>query len=254
MRGVLCFTAAVGLCLVQFAAGRAQEKDDARAVIDQAIKAHGGAGQIGKFKASVVKAKGKVAVMGQNVVFTMTNQALLPGRMRLDMEMEVAGQKFTFAQGLDGDKGWMAVNGKAKDLDKDQLAESKAQMYVHEVETLYPLAGKEYKLSPLGTIKVGGKNAVGVLVTRKDRRDVNLFFDKATGLLVRSKYRTKDVLGGAEEEYTATNDYSGYKEAQGVKYPTKIATLKDGKPYVETEVTEYTPYEKLDLDLFKKPE
>src|SRR5205085_4534287 len=115
-----------------------------------------------------------------------------PDRFHFKIEMTIMGQAFTMLQAVQGDKGWMSLNGTVMDLPKEQVAEVREALHVHEVMRFVGLAGKDYKVSTLGESKVDNRPAVGVHVERKDRRDVNLFFDKESGLLVKTETRARD--------------------------------------------------------------
>jgi hypothetical protein len=254
MRTHLLLTAVFGLILAAAPAARADAEADARAIIDKAIKAHGGADNLNKYKAMVAKMKGKVEVNGMTIDYSSTASVQSPDKMRVDTEVEVMGQKFTFVQILNGDKGWIKVLDKVMEMDKDQVAEAREHLYASWVGTLAPLTDKAFKLSPMGESKVDGKDAVGVQVSYKDRRDVNLFFDKKTGMLVKTETRSKDLLGGNNQEFTAETFHSSYKEFNGIQRPVKLILKRDGKDFGEAEITEYEGKEKLDDSVFAKPE
>ena len=132
------------------------------------------------------------------------------------------------------------------------IAEAREQMHVQRVTKLVALKDKAYTVKPLGEAKVGDKAAVGLLVTHKDRRDVSLYFDKKTHLLLKVETRGKDVQAGGQE-FTGETFYSDYKEIEGVKYAMKAVLKRDGKLFLETESTEVTPQDKLDAATFAKP-
>ena len=88
-------------------------------------------------------------------------------------------------------------------------------------------------------------------VTRKGRRDIDLYFDKESGLLVKTETRVKDEGSGQEvSEETFVTDY---KEVQGVKQATRFTINRDGKPFMEGEATDIGLAEKLDASVFAKP-
>jgi ABC-type Na+ transport system ATPase subunit NatA len=125
-------------------------------------------------------------------------------------------------------------------------------LYVDEVVTLVPLKEKDYKLSTLGETKVGKKAAVGIKVTRKDHRDVNLFFDKDTGLLVKTETTIKDFMAGGQELNQETV-MSDFKEIEGRKLPTKVVISRDGKKFVDGETSDQKYSDKLEDSVFAKP-
>jgi hypothetical protein len=228
-------------------AARADEAD-AKAVIDKAIKAHGGAELLAKFPAMTVKTKGKFYGLGDAIEYTAESQFQAPDKQRV----EVRSDNFTFLRVVNGDKGWVAANGETREMDKEQLAEARDELHATNVARLAPLTGKDFKLSSLGEVEVGGRPAVGVRVEHKGFRDVSLFFDKENGLLVKMERRGKDVMGGGGE-FTQESIFSDYKKVEGVQVAFKLTAQRDGKRYIESETTEATPAEKLDASAFGKP-
>ena len=162
--------------------------------------------------------------------------------------------KFSFVRVVNGDKVWEKMGDDATALDdKDKIKEAKEEVYADWVSSLLPLVkGKGFKLEPLGEVKVDGKPAAGVRVSHEGHRDLNLFFSKDTGLLVKSEHTVKDFLDGGNEKMAETL-YSDYKEVGGVKRPMKLVINHDGKKYVEAELSDYEAKEKIDASQFDKP-
>jgi hypothetical protein len=236
---------AAGLC-------RADDQADLRKVIDKAIKAHGGEANLTKFKASTFKMKGKFYGMGDGIEFMGQWAIQLPKQISVQINFEVQGMQFKFAQVVNGDKGWTHLMDETKGMDDDELKEAKEGLYASQVERLVPLSQKGFKLAPLGDAKVDGKAAVGVRVSHEGHRDISLFFDKESGLLLKSERVVKDQMAGGKE-VTETAVYSEYKAVDGLQHPYKIIIQRDGNKYVEAETTEFKPAEKLDEDMFAKP-
>jgi hypothetical protein len=152
---------------------------------------------------------------------------------------------------VNGDKGWIESGGTVKDMDEAQVAEQKESIYSAAVSTLVPLVReKGFTLTALGDSKVGDKAAEGVKVAHKGHRDISLFFDKKTGLLIRIERRTKDEAGG---EVTEENLFSDFKKIDGIQEPMKLTVNRDGKLFVEIEIEELKHAESLPDSTFEKP-
>jgi hypothetical protein len=237
---------------VALAAGvpaRADDQADMRKLIDQAIKAMGGQKNLAKYKAVTMKFKGNVFINGMKAAYTAEWITQFPNQEKIS----VMGDNFTFDFVVDKNKGWVKSNDTTQDMGKDQLAEQKEAIYARAVEGLVVLKEKGYKLSPVGEVKVGKHDAVGVKVSHEGHRDVNLYFDTKTHLLLKVDTTVKPMdLGGKEVSQETT--FEDYKEANGVKYPSKMHIKRDGQKYVDIdEVTEYKPEEKVDDSVFAKP-
>ena len=251
MRKLLGVWCVAGLLLG--GAVRADDAADVKAVLDKAIAAHGGADNLTKYKAATMRIKGKIhGVIADALVYSGEVASQLPDRLRVEVSVTVMGMDFKTVQVLSGDKGWVQLNDKVMEMSKEQLAESKEQMYVSAVSHLVALRDKAYKLSPLGDGKVDGKDAVGVRVEHKDHRDVSLWFDKKGGLLLKSETRAKDPMAG-DKEFTVEALYADYKKVDGVQAAHKITVKRDGKLFVESDSSDLKVADKLDDSTFEKP-
>ncbi len=167
---------------------RGADDDDARAVVEKAIRAHGGPENLTKLQTCRIKSKGTVDL---SVAFgtQMADDAF--GVMKREFETETFVQlprqykviidrwmNFSAIIGggrgpkdlaatvvLNGDEGWIKTNGHTKSMNEEELKESKSHARELHAITLVPLLkDKEYKLSLLDEAKVKGKVAVGIRV------------------------------------------------------------------------------------------
>lgn len=231
---------------------RPDDAQEARALVDRAIKAHGGAEAVGKFKASVVGFKGTFHGMGMEIPMTGEISTFGAENLKADVEVEAGGQKVRVVNVVAGDKGWNKLGPDTKEMRKDEVAEAREQQHTGWVASLAPLVGgKGYALAPAGELLVNDKAALGVKVSAKGRRDVTLYFDKATGLLARFDATVKDEGSGREvTQETTTTDH---KDVQGTKQMAKFRVTRDGKLYIEGEFTSHQLSESLDAGLFVRP-
>lgn len=99
--------------------------------------------------------------------------------------------------------------------------------YLVWVWTLAPLIDEGSKLAPLPEIKVNEMPCAGIQLSRKDRPDIDLYFDKTTGLLAQIDWRTYHI------------HFSDWKEVDGFKYPSQaFVHNKDGTLHLRTEFLE----------------
>src|SRR5438309_2335023 len=74
---------------------RALAADEAFAIIDKAVKAHGGAEKMAKLKAVQTKGKGKLEIMGQKIPFTRDGFAQLSGQVKEVLQLDINGMQIT---------------------------------------------------------------------------------------------------------------------------------------------------------------
>jgi outer membrane lipoprotein-sorting protein len=232
------------LCLVAVPA-RADDQAEAQALIARALKAAGGEEKLARLTAQTVEEKGTWYGMGQGLPYTGKYSFQWPDRFR----MEVEG---IFTMVVNGDKGWIKNQQGTVDMPREQLGREKENIYGSNVATLVPLKDKAFTLTTLPETKIEDRPCVGVKVTHKDRRDVLLYFDKQTGLLIKTEQMVQpEDPNAAQVKQEAFQ--SEFKDFDGVKVATKVVVKRDGKVYVEAAILDVKLAEKLDDTVFGKP-
>jgi hypothetical protein len=242
--------AAFGLWLCCGLSGRAGE-DEPRKLLARAIKAHGGDKPLAALAVVQRRGKGKIHAT-LNAPFTAELVQQIPDRSRLALDVDFKGKTYEYIQILNGKKGWVKdFTGKTNAMDAEALKEAQQMMTVERALRLVALKDKSYQLSSLGAAKVGDRDAVGLQVKKEGCRDVNLFFDKKTHLLLKAEYRALDL---DKQEVTQEKFFSDYQTLPGgAKVPGKMVLKNDGKLFVEVEFTETTVLEQPDAGAFAKP-
>ncbi len=250
MRWFLLSTLALSLALPPAPPARAD--DAVRAILDKAIKAEGGAEKLDKARASETKMKGTIDAAGMKLDFTHEIQVQMPDKVKSVMQLQVAGQNVTITSVFNGKNLWINANGMNVPTDDKMLAEVREQMYQGEVGRLTVLRDeKKFKLTPLGDVKVDGQDAVGILVASKGHRDISLFFDKKSGLVVKIEHRSLDPMSG--QEFTQETLLKNYRDVDGLQEAKNLIVKRDGKDFMVAEVTETKVVDKFDDSTFAKP-
>jgi hypothetical protein len=222
-------------------------------IVAKALKAVGRTDD-GKESTTNFKDSGTVEVSGLKIEYTAEFWFRPPNALRFEMKAEVMGQKIEIKHVTAGDKVIEAMGGEAAEVKGEKKDASIAQVYSFWVATLKPLNhDKGFKLSNVVGKKVNDKETYGVLVERKGKPEVTLYFDKASGLLVKSESQVKDEFQGWKE-VLEESFYDDYKDVgDGVKEATKLKVVRDGKPLIASNPTDYKTVEKPDPKLFEKP-
>jgi hypothetical protein len=255
MRTLLWSAAAVLVGLAIIVPVRAD--DDAKKVIEKAVKAHGGAENLAKYKdkGAITKGKMHITTMGLELDATM-EMTVAHGKtrkFRQDIQLSVMGQDINQQVVYDGKEMWIAINGKvAMTIDKkEDLALLEEAAWSEEAAGLVLLNDKDVETSIIGESKVGDTPVIGIRVSKKGHKDVSLFFDKESGLLKKVQSRGLDFMSRAEVEQERIMD--DYKETDGIKHPQKLTIIQDGKKLVEMEITETKYLDTVGDDVFAKP-
>jgi len=251
MRRWIMGTAFVFLATSICAADEAAEK-----VVKKAIEAQGGAEALTKYKAGRFQMKGEVPVMGKETEFTGDAAFAIPGKLKMNIYVEVMGMKVTVTQIANGEKfkrtvkvGDMTVP--AGDQDKDEL---KVNHALQEAERLVSLLdAKRFTIKSGGEEDVNGKKASVVVITPKTiDKEIKFYFDSESGLLVKASHRG-NVQGedGTSSEKLQERYMSDFKKVSGLQIPMKLEVHHDGKKFMTATVSDYEPLEKIDDSEFK---
>lgn len=231
--------------------GHALAQDSARNVVEKAVNAHGGKDKMARYTAVRTTTEGTTRVGGHAATFVAQSAAQLPGQMRNELTIDVAGVKISTLQVLNGDKGWVRVMGETQEVSGVTLAELQESLYAAGVESLTPLLDDSaYVLTSLPGRDVGKRPAVGVRIASKGHPDIDLFFDKKTGLLAASQRRSLSADG---RDVTLETIYQDYKTFDEVKVATHLVVQHDGEKVMEGKVRAIRFIEKLDKREFVKP-
>lgn len=233
--------------LLLLPAAHGDEREEALDRIRQAVRAHGGAA-LDRTTRMVRTASGITASFGRETAFTDELVTSLPDRLRLTI---VSGgtQKTRVVQVVKDDRGWVFAGGMVSEMGKDRLAEMREEVYLLWLTTLMPLDRREFTLTPLAEEKINGKPAVGVKVSSKGHADVRLFFDRDSSLLVRASRKASESGVPFEQEY----HFGDHKEFEGVRLPTRLTELRDGKRTTELINISYKFPRTLEASAFDRP-
>lgn len=232
----------------------ARAADEPKDVVAKAVKAHGGEDYLTRHKAVQVSEKGKINVPGVGEVeFTGEMAYVLPDKFKHGLEFEAGNQKIRIVALMNGDKLSVeaTAGGQAFEIGDNIKTAYKNVPHVLRVGHLAPLVNeKGYELSTIGEDKVEGKKVVGVRVSKKDQKDVSLYFDAETSLLVKMEYQTVDSASG--KEITEERIFKEYEKKDGIPLPKKHLVKQDGKTFLESEVLEMKYLKTIDESEFKK--
>jgi hypothetical protein len=232
------------VCLVL--QSRADDKD-AKAILDKAISALGGAEKLGKASAFSWKSKGTITFNENENEFT--GQVTIKG---LDQyRREFGNDQFNAVVVVDGSKGWRKFGENASELEGDGLANEKRAIYLNVIPiTLVGLNGNGFKFQATDEEKVGDKPAAVLKVTGPDGKDFKLYFDKESGLPLKLVAK---VLSFQGDEYSSETTFADYKDFDGIKKATKLEIKRDGNPFQTWTVTEFKVLDKVEADTFAEP-
>jgi hypothetical protein len=241
-----------GLAVALVAAGVAAADEKAEAVVKKGIEAHGGADALNKYKAGKLKMKGEISMMGIDFEFTGNLAYALPDRYKLDVNAEIMGMKLVVSQVVKGEsvKSTVKIGGNTVPANSDaEKAELKTAAVLQEAEQLTPLLdAKKFTLKSADDDTVNSKKVSVVIVQPKAiEKELKLYFDKESGLLVKTAHKGMGPgEGGVPAEVFEENYHSEFKKVNGIQLATKLTVTHDGKKFMTVDMTDLELLEKID--------
>ena len=228
------------------------DEQEAKAVLDKAIKAIGGEEVLGKAKVITWKIKGTITFGDNDNKFTGRTTVQGLDRSRAKFEGEFNGNPVKGVTVVDGDKGWRKFGDDTMELDEDQVAREKRNLYLQLVPVLLvPLKGPGFKVESAADEKVGDRPASVLKVTGPDGKDFMISFDKESGRPIKT---VATVPGFQGEDFTQESTFADYKDFGGLKKATKLESKRDGERFLEAEIDEFKVLETAEPETFAEPD
>jgi acetyl esterase/lipase len=239
-----------GLAVLLLAPAGLIGAEDTRAIIEKAIKAHGGEAKLNKLKTMTARAKGTVN-LGADVPFTQEMVWQWPDRLKSVVTLETA-KPTTVVETIAGGDSWSSRDGKLRPLDRVKGDELRTQAHVRRLLLLTPLLHDSiYELSELDEIRIQDRPAAGVRVVCPGERDVKLYFDTHTGRLAKIERRVFDDAG--KKESLQEEFFSDYQDIDGVPTAMKQIWRRNSKKSLEMTFSEVRYPDRLDAAVFADP-
>ena len=230
---------------------RAQD-DDLKAVLRKSMDAHGGEKNLTKFKAVKTNFKGTINIVGLKADITGETSLQKPDKVKNVMALEIMGKTIDIVTVLNGKKLWVSTMGQTKEIDDEKILNAaREEMQTEAAGSFADYLKAPYELSAIGDVKVKDKDTIGIRISKKGQKDISMFFDKKTHLVVKTEMRTLDAMTG--QEITQEKFIVGYQEKNGVKIAKRVEIVRDGKAFMDIEITNVQNFEKLDDSVFAKP-
>jgi hypothetical protein len=225
--------------------------EDARAILDRAIEAHGGAARLERTKRGHLKGKTETYKENLTSKYEMEEWLDLPDRYKLWSVSSSSDTPYHREYAVNGKEGWKREGkGSVREFTVRQPL-SVFQHWQAILAQLLLLREKDVLLTLLPEETRDGRTLAGIHATSPQGYG-DFFFDKSTGLLARSKVIRANILGG--EDAITEIVYDDYRDIQGVRYPMrfKVFTGKTNSSTIALSSVEFL--DKIDDSVFTKPQ
>jgi hypothetical protein len=241
------FLVSICLCLPQGSAHQPAEEGEAQQIMIDAIEAIGGAKNLARVKAISWSTHSEFSLQDDKKGrCKWKNVVQWPDKFHYESD---DGSTLV----LNGTKGWLIVSNRVSDWDLDRNRSILISFRVDWMsKLLLPISAAPFSLKTIGATKVDGRAAVGVQAEWKHWPAVKFYFDKETKLLVKSEVRMKGHPSGPEMCFETL--YSDYRSVNSVKFAHKHVVRRDSSVIADDQVSELRILEKIDPQLFVRPE
>ena len=191
-------------------------QDSAAVIVRKAVEAMGGVKTTAKWTGSVrFTMKGTVTISDHAYGAVNENWFQPPNQIKTVLAItQLNGSRELAIDVFDGKRAWRREHDQTAELDAGRRTQVMHGLYSQRVETLLPLiADPAFGVTAIPGAKVDGREALGVRLSSKGQEDIDLFFDKENGLLVKSERMAMDP----DRDDVRLEDYfRNYRESVGV--------------------------------------
>jgi hypothetical protein len=219
-----------------------------RKIVERGIEAQGGEQQLEKLsKPWRGKVKGKAGML--DCTGEMLHQSSTQSKVSTVLHAGPLSTEVVVVS--NGEKTWNRIAGFTNEVTGKDLEEMKDGNYRHHVQNLLPLLREQgIELSLLPETSVSGQPAAGIRVRSNGHRDIDLYFDKGTGLMVKTESRIRQA---GKPEIVLEKILSNYRDFDGLKLPTKFTKFENQKQTSVEEFVGITFVDHIDDREFEKP-
>jgi hypothetical protein len=206
-------------------------------IIDKAIRAHGGEEKLSGLTGFSLKER---IVYEKGPTWTFEVEADVPHRYRSEMKSGPEGKNRSVIV-INGEQGWLK---RGDDVDP-YPATFLDSMRKNTIPYLGPRSilrlkarqqNSRCQFSTAGECTIDGHQAVGLRMKLEDGPQQTWYFDKESGLLLKSESKTANFEGA---DTVSVTTYEDYQTIDGFPMARKERTERDGKPASTTELMEF---------------
>ena len=145
----------------------------------------------------------------------------------------------------------VVIDGQAQTVNSLHLSQLRQTLQLEQAMRLVPLLSDPgFNLLAGQEFSYNGGVVTSVRVQGKSQRELVLYFDQKTGLLVKSEHKL-DGPGG--KDVTQEAFYSDYREVGGHRRPGKVMIRRDGEKVMDVELVDAQRVMRIDVLEFNRP-
>jgi hypothetical protein len=215
--------------------------DAARALLNRAISAAGGAANLQRHRVLAWHGIASVNVSGRTVRIEGDWRIEPPDRAHIETFEVDKGPVSMRSLFIDGDKGWTTKDGKSIVLPQLFVGNEREQFYLYWLVRLVPMLDQEFRLT---TVAPDAQRRPGFRVERDGRRDATLYFTPEARL-ARIVTTVTDPTSGAD--LTQELRFTGDLAANGIRWPRRIQVVQKDTVFFDVELSALETPETLEI-------
>jgi len=246
--------AIITLPCVFFALASRARADEAAAVLERGIQAHGGAAHLERTKRGHIKAewKGKHQQLGNVFQWICEETFDLPARYNIKTEATSGGISHIMELTFNETRGWFRTDQfPLRDMPATEPLPLEGHWHTILAQLLQ-LRSKDTELKFLGEAAKDGRRLAGIRAV-SPRAAADWYFDKSTGLLARTQGPLANPWRG-QEPIVGESTYDDYREVGGVQYPMHWSVIAQNIHTLDVRINTLEFLDKINERVFAKPQ
>ena len=218
----------------------------AKAILADAVEAHGGLEKL-KWVKNIVT-KGKIVANTPGGMMELDGQVtiVLPTKARSDLKMPA--MRLEMSRIYDGQSAWMVMPQGVQPLPAALVEEAKKEIFRDSVQLLIYMSNPEVAAQYLGAEDVKGRMAEVILVSDTPAGSLKLFINQETKHIIKKEYQALTEQGPADREEFLDD----YREVSGVMIAFHTVLVDNGEQSAEITFSEAVLNAEVDESLFEK--
>ena len=222
------------------------EVTKARAILTDAVNAHGGLDNLKGVKNIVTKGKMMVNTPGGMMELDGEVTIVLPNKARADLSMPAMGMQMSRI--YDGQSAWMVMAQRVQPLPADYVEEGKKEIFRDNIPLLTYVSNEETSVQYVGAEDVNGKMTDVILISNTPGGSIKLFIDQGTKHIIKKQFQAFTEQGPADREEFLDD----YRDVSGVMVAFHTVLFDNGEKSAEVTFSEAIINAEVDEALFEK--
>jgi predicted Zn-dependent peptidase len=218
----------------------------ARAILADAVNAHGGLDKLEQVKTIITKGKMVMNTPGGMMELDGEVTIVLPNKARADLSMPAIGMRMSRI--FNGQSAWMVMPQRVQPLPPAYVEEGKKEIFRDNIPLLTYASNEEASVQYLGPEDINGKMTDVILISDTPGGSIKLFIDQETKHIIKKQFQAFTEQGPSDREEFLDD----YRDVSGVMVAFHTVLIDNGEKSAEITFSEATINAEVDESLFQE--